>query len=194
MRIPGTRQFALLPLADATVVPVAEKLAFPSVVLPAFHGGLIESPSGEEILSRVLLNQPVSDDGLLQLADEAISYASAAWQVPSLARADIPASVRRAGISPSCTQVAAELEATVKHYGQLKARLPTPVARAGSARWWARGDGQVSPFRSPGRGCPKTARLTARGMARCQRWTISNAAIGPCRAGTPVLTGGSSRR
>lgn len=93
--INGTRQFALLPLADATVVPVAEKLAFPSVVLPAFHGGLIESPSGEKVLSRVLLNQPVSDDRLLQLTDDAISYASAAWQVPSLAQSDIPASARR---------------------------------------------------------------------------------------------------
>jgi hypothetical protein len=114
--IPGTRQFALLPLADATVVPVTEKLAFPSVVLPAFHGGLIESPSGEKILSRVLLNEPVSDDRLLQLADEAISYASAAWQVPSPARSEIPASARRAGISPSCTQVAAELQSAVQHY------------------------------------------------------------------------------
>jgi hypothetical protein len=114
--IPGTRQFALLPLADATVVPVAERLAFPSVVLPAFHGGLIESQSGERILSRVLLNQPVGVDRLLQLADEAISYASAAWQVPSLARAQIPASARQAGVSPSCPRVTAELEATLQRY------------------------------------------------------------------------------
>jgi hypothetical protein len=116
--INGTRQFALLPLADATVVPVAEKLAFPSVVLPAFHGGLIESPSGEKVLSRVLLNQPVSDDRLLQLTDDAISYASAAWQVPSLAQSDIPAPQRRAGIAPSCPQVAAQLRGAVQDYGR----------------------------------------------------------------------------
>jgi hypothetical protein len=117
-RLPGTRQFALLPLADATVVPVAEKLGFPSVVLPAFHGGLIESPSGEKILSRVLLNQPVSDDRLLQLADEAISYASAAWQVPAPAQSVIPLSALRAGISPSCPQVAAQLWGAVQNYNR----------------------------------------------------------------------------
>jgi hypothetical protein len=117
-RLPGTRQFALLPLADATVVPVAEKLGFPSVVLPAFHGGLIESPSGEKILSRVLLNQPVSDDRLLQLADEAISYASAAWQVPAPAQSVIPPSALRAGISPSCPQVAAQLWGAVQNYNR----------------------------------------------------------------------------
>jgi hypothetical protein len=116
--IAGTRQFALLPLADATVVPVAEKLAFPSVVLPAFHGGLIESPSGEKILSRVLMNQPVSEDRLLQLADEAISYASAAWQVPSLAQSDIPASTLRTGTPPSCPQAAAELRGAVQYLGR----------------------------------------------------------------------------
>ncbi len=107
--ISGTRQFALLPLADATVVPVAEKLAFPSVVLPAFHGGLIESPSGEKVLSRVLLDRPVSADRLWQLADQAISYASAAWQVPSLATSEIPTSARQVGSSPSCPQVATQL-------------------------------------------------------------------------------------
>jgi hypothetical protein len=112
--IMGTRQFALLPLADATVVPIAEKFAFPSVVLPAFHGGLIESPSGEKVLSRVLLNRPITDDRLLQLADTAISYASAAWQVPSLAQSDIPPSVRRDGSSPSCPQVASELQAAIQ--------------------------------------------------------------------------------
>ena len=111
--ISGTRQFALLPLADATVVPVAEKLSFPSVVLPAFHGGLIESASGQKVLSQVLSNRPVTEDRLLQLADEAISYASAAWQVPSLARSEIPGAAHLAGTSPSCTQVAAQLRATI---------------------------------------------------------------------------------
>ena len=113
--ITGTRQFALLPLADATVIPVAEKLAFPSVVLPAFHGGLIESSSGEKVLARVLLNRPITDDRLLQLADRAISYASAAWLAPSLAQSEIPPSARRAGSSPSCPQVASELQTAIQN-------------------------------------------------------------------------------
>ena len=106
--ISGIRQFALLPLADATVVPAAEKLSFPSVVLPAFHGGLIDNPSGEKVLSKVLSHRPVSEDQVLQLADEAISYAASAWQVPSLARSDYPA-VERANASESCPQVASLL-------------------------------------------------------------------------------------
>ena len=106
--ISGIRQFALLPLADATVVPAAEKLSFPSVVLPAFHGGLIDNPSGEKVLSKVLSNRPVSEDQVLQLADEAISYAASGWQVPSLARSDYPA-VERANGSESCPQVASLL-------------------------------------------------------------------------------------
>ena len=114
--ITGTRQFALLPLADATVVPVAEKLTFPSVVLPAFHGGLIESPTGEKVLSRVLLDQPVTEDHLLQLADQAISYASAAWQVPSIVQSDVPAN-HRAGGSLTCPQAAAHLREAVRQAG-----------------------------------------------------------------------------
>lgn len=111
--ITGTRQFALLPLADATVVPVAEKLSYPSVVLPAFHGGLIENPSVETVLSRVLLDRPVDEDHLLTLVDQAISYASAAWQVPSLAPSDAPATARQGGSSPNCRKVAADLRAAV---------------------------------------------------------------------------------
>ncbi len=106
--IAGIRQFALLPLADATVVPTAVKLAYPSVVLPAFHGGLIESVSGEKVLSQVLSNRPVDEDQLLRLADEAISYAASAWQVPSLAASDFPAG-RDAARLQSCQSVAAQL-------------------------------------------------------------------------------------
>jgi hypothetical protein len=112
--IAGTRQFALLPLADATVVPVTEKLAFPSVVLPAFHGGLIESPTGEKVLSKVLLDQPVTDNHLLQLADQAISDAAAAWQVPSIVQSDMPAAARRAGSSPTCPEAAAQLQEAIQ--------------------------------------------------------------------------------
>jgi hypothetical protein len=106
--ITGIRQFALLPLADATVVPTAVKLAYPSVVLPAFHGGLIESVSGEKVLSQVLSNRPVDEDQLLRLADEAISFAASAWQVPSLAASDFPAG-RDAARPQSCQSVAAQL-------------------------------------------------------------------------------------
>jgi hypothetical protein len=109
-----TRQFALLPLADATVAPTAEKVPFPSVVLPAFHGGLIETASGQRIVSRVLEDRPVNGDQLLAMADKVISYAASAWQVPSLAPSDYPARAHETGGGESsCTQVAANLRAAL---------------------------------------------------------------------------------
>lgn len=108
--IPGVRQFALLPLADATVTPATEKLPFPSVVLPAFHGGLLETASGQKIVDDVLENRPVNQDELLTLADYAIRYAASGWQVPSLASSDYPGAVRGAPSGTmNCDQVAAEL-------------------------------------------------------------------------------------
>ena len=110
--ITGIRQFALLPLADATVSPADEPLPFPSVVLAAFHGGLIESPSGARIISRVLANRPVGDNRLLVLADEAISYAASAWQVPALEPLDFPRASRGGGYG-DCSQLAAELRSAM---------------------------------------------------------------------------------
>ncbi len=110
--IAGIRQFALLPLADATVSPAAQRLSFPSVVLAAFHGGLIESPRGARIISRVLAGRPVGDNRLLDLADEAISYAASAWQVPALQPLDFPRTSHGDGYG-DCRQIAAELRSAI---------------------------------------------------------------------------------
>jgi hypothetical protein len=110
--IAGIRQFALLPLADATVSPATERLSFPSVVLAAFHGGLIESPSGARIISRVLADRPVTGNRLLVLADEAISYAASAWQVPALQPLDFPRTSHGGGYG-GCRQIAAELRSAI---------------------------------------------------------------------------------
>jgi hypothetical protein len=102
------RQFALLPLADATVTPATVRLPFPSVVLPAFHGGLLETPAGQRVVSEVLEDRPVNGDQLLDLAEKAISYAASAWQVPPLVASDYPratAAEARAG----CEEVARDL-------------------------------------------------------------------------------------
>jgi hypothetical protein len=112
--IAGIRQFALLPLADATVSPAAERLSFPSVVLAAFHGGLIESPSGEKIIAQVLEGRPVGANQLLALADEAISYAASAWQVPALEPLDFPRAAHGAGrVYGECSQIAVELRSAL---------------------------------------------------------------------------------
>jgi len=110
--ISGVRQFALLPLADATVAPTTTKLSFPSVVLPAFHGGLIESADGDRVLSQVLSGHPVSGDKLLRLAEVAISYAASAWQVPSLVPSDYP-EARNSTAALSCSHLGASLRSAM---------------------------------------------------------------------------------
>jgi hypothetical protein len=121
--VAGVRQFAFLPLADATVTPPGTKLSYPYVVVPAFHGGLLESAPIEKRIAMVLTNHPVGDDQLLRMAEDAITSASGAWQVPALVTSDYPGTVTNAasrsdaGASDtSCRQVAAELRAS----------LPTP--------------------------------------------------------------------
>ena len=54
--------------------------------LPSMAGSSTTRP-GRRCCRGSCQNCPVSEDQLLQLADEAISYAASAWQVPSLARA-----------------------------------------------------------------------------------------------------------
>jgi hypothetical protein len=109
----GVRQWALLPLADATVTPFADRASFPEIVLPAFHGGLIETTAGEEIVSRILKGRPVSASQFLALAEKAISYASSAWQVPSLAASDYPNGHEPGG----CEAIAGQLRSAIAHAG-----------------------------------------------------------------------------
>jgi hypothetical protein len=111
--IAGVRQFALLPLADATVSPATERLSFPSVVLAAFHGGLIESSAGEKIISQVLAGRSVGGNQLLALAEEAISYAASAWQVPALEPLDFPQAARHGAGYGDCGQIAAALRSAI---------------------------------------------------------------------------------
>lgn len=85
---PGVRQVAVLPLADATAAPVHSTLPFPSVVVPAFHGGLIGTPSTDRIIAAALEGQvPVTSQGLRDL-DRLIVLAASAWQAPTLALSD----------------------------------------------------------------------------------------------------------
>ncbi len=85
---PGVRQVAVLPLADATAAPVQSTLPFPSAVVPAFHGGLIGSPSSDRIIGAALAGQvPVTSPGLRDL-ERAIVLAASAWQDPTLVLSD----------------------------------------------------------------------------------------------------------
>jgi hypothetical protein len=85
--LPGVSRFALLPLADAVAAPPSSRLAFPSVVLPAFHGGLLSDSSAAVLVARILRRGTVGPQGWLPMAEDTIRWAASAWQVP-----DLPAS------------------------------------------------------------------------------------------------------
>jgi hypothetical protein len=129
----GVRQFALLPLADATVTPAAYKLPFPSVVLAAFHGGLLETAAGEKMVADVLEGRPVAEDRLLVLADDAIRDAASGWQVPPLVASDYPGSGRTSSLS--CSEDARRLRAEIVQVsGRVNGRSTSAPGRAGPER------------------------------------------------------------
>lgn len=95
--LPGIRQLALLPLADATVTPVHLPPALPTVVVSAFHGGLLGDAGYERLVARFLEHRRVPTDSLLQAAHYAIRLAAAAWQIPASPTLPTPASCSAAG-------------------------------------------------------------------------------------------------
>jgi hypothetical protein len=82
--LPGVRQFAVLPLADAVAAGGPDTLGIPTAVVPAFHGGLLGDPNADAVIQRVLGGGTPSGSDLWSVAEHVISPASSAWQVPAL--------------------------------------------------------------------------------------------------------------
>ncbi len=76
------REFAFLPLADATSSTPAAQLDLPYIVVPAFHGGLLGNHDVEAQIAAVLEGRSLRGSALLDAAEHLVSDASAAWQVP----------------------------------------------------------------------------------------------------------------
>ncbi len=111
--IAGVRQFALLPLADATVTPEGGRLPFASVVVPAFHGGLLTTAPDDKIVAQVLDRRPVGENQFLQLAENVIRSAAGAWQVPALSASDYPGPAVAQRSDSTCGQVSRTLHSQV---------------------------------------------------------------------------------
>lgn len=80
----GVRQVGLLSLADAVGVPPHLRPAFPTVVLPYFHGGMLQRRSIERTVGALLADKPVPNDQMLSALASAVSWAASSWQVPNL--------------------------------------------------------------------------------------------------------------
>ncbi len=80
---PHVREFAILPLADATSATSGVAIGMPYLVLPAFHGGLLDDPVAQRAVAQVLRGEVPVGDRLLDLAEHIVAGAAAAWQVPA---------------------------------------------------------------------------------------------------------------
>lgn len=89
-RVSHVRQFEVLPLADAVASPAPVSSAIPTVVVPAFHGGLIGTTTSDQVIDEMLKGETPSSVTGWTVADRVIRGASAAWQVPTLVAADNP--------------------------------------------------------------------------------------------------------
>jgi len=112
--VPGVRQFALLPLADSVADPPGATFAFPTAVVPAFHGGLIPSHEGSTVISNVLEGRPAGTSGIWEFLEDAVRDAATAWQVPDLPVSDFPAGKSDPG---ACSALSREL---ATHLGEAK--------------------------------------------------------------------------
>jgi hypothetical protein len=82
-RAAGVREFAILPLADATSATSTVAIDLPYFVVPAFHGGLLNDPAAQREVGRVLSGDNPGGDTLLAFVEHMIAGAAAAWQVPA---------------------------------------------------------------------------------------------------------------
>lgn len=107
---PGVRQFAVLPLADATSAPPRPALPFPSVVVAAFHGGLIGSSSTDPLVAAVFDGREPAGNTLWRGLYGVVAAGSSAWQVPGLVLPGSPGvSSSTAAVASHCAALAAAL-------------------------------------------------------------------------------------
>lgn len=130
----GVDQSAILPLADAVASPSDHLIGVPTIVLPAFHGGMLTNPRADGAIASLLGETGLPPTPVWSFADGVIRAAASAWQAPSLARALEPSAMQaRLGARPrvsACSAADATLQA------QLGAS-PAPALRAErpSSRW-----------------------------------------------------------
>ncbi len=83
--LPGVRQAAVLPLDTGVSAPAPRRLDIPTVVVPGFHGGMLDDASTAAVVQRVVEGRGVGGDDGWSLAEGVIQAGASAWQVPGLA-------------------------------------------------------------------------------------------------------------
>ena len=106
--VPAVRQVGLLSLADAVGVPPHLRPAFRTIVLPFFHGGMLQRRSIDRMVGRILDREPVHSSQAMSALASAVSWAASSWQVPDLPDSYFNRSLNGPAHS-QCTQVDADL-------------------------------------------------------------------------------------
>ncbi len=87
--LPGITQVAILPLADAVASPSEHAIGIPTVVLVAFHGGMLTNPGADKTIRTILDGDPLpASRGRGGLADSLLRSLSSAWQSPGVTDAE----------------------------------------------------------------------------------------------------------
>jgi len=105
-QIPGVRQLALIPLADAVGAPYGPDLAIPSAVVVAFHGTLFAEPAVAKLTAAFLRDGTVPGFRWRSEVEQVIRAAASPWQVPTLPLSLNPSWQQPA---PACSQLGSAL-------------------------------------------------------------------------------------
>jgi hypothetical protein len=100
----GVRVQAILPLADALAAPSKLSLPVPYVIVPSFHGGLLDEPEVTGLVKDFLEGRSLRQSDFWSTLETAVDWAANAWQVPSLEKSLEPA--WRA--EPACARIIAK--------------------------------------------------------------------------------------
>jgi hypothetical protein len=82
--LPHVHEVAVLPLDTGVSASAPRPLDIPYVVVPAFHGGMLDDETTARVVTDVIMGHPVPMDDGWSLAEEVISAGASAWQVPQL--------------------------------------------------------------------------------------------------------------
>lgn len=81
--LPQVREFAVLPLDTGVTIP-PNNLRLLHIVVPSFHGGMLDDAVTAEVVARVVAGRHVRAPGGWSIAESVLEAGASAWQVPAL--------------------------------------------------------------------------------------------------------------
>lgn len=102
----NAKEELIAPLADAVAAP-ASPSDIPTVVLPAFHGGLLSDPAAQQDVAALVEGRKLPVSPGLEGVDSLIRLISDPWQMPALPLSLFPAS---GPDNPSCAAMESNIQ------------------------------------------------------------------------------------